>query len=157
MAERANDYSDYAEQVEEDLTKDTGESEIHNKRLFPIAESTFNEIVLPIIEDNYIWKGRPPIISHYMVFSAILYILRTGTPWRDLPKIYGHWHTIYTRFARGSERGLWWKIVKVLQKQKDLTLDIVLCDSSTFELHRHGGGLKKRNTDKGQRCSWYNN
>ena len=45
-------------------------------RLFPIDIKTFNACVLPIIEQSYIWKGRPPVISHYKVFCAILYILR---------------------------------------------------------------------------------
>jgi hypothetical protein len=51
-----------------------------NKRLYPISEELFNQKVLPIIERNYIWKGRPPKVSHYQVFCAILYILKTGCP-----------------------------------------------------------------------------
>jgi transposase len=88
-----------------------------NERLYPISEGLFNEKVLPIIEANYIWKGRPPKVSHYMVFCAILYILRTGCPWRDLPEEYGYWHVIYDRFSRGSEGGLWGKILFNLQKE----------------------------------------
>lgn len=75
-----------------------------DKRLFPIEVKTFEIWVLPIIEQSYIWKGRPPVISHYKVFCAILYILRTGSPWRDLPKCYGNWHHIFMRFQRGNER-----------------------------------------------------
>jgi transposase len=77
-----------------------------NERLYPISEELFNEKVLPIIEANYIWKRRPPKVSHYTVFCAILYILRIGCPWRDLPEEYGYWHVIYDRFSRGSEGGL---------------------------------------------------
>jgi transposase len=78
-----------------------------NKRLYPISEEVFNQKVLPIIEADYIWKGRPPKVSLYQIFCAILYILRTGCPWRDLPEVYGYWHVIYDRFSRGS--GLWAK------------------------------------------------
>ena len=53
--------------------------------LYPLTEERFKELVQPIIERNDIWKGRPPKIIHYQAFCAILYILRTGTPWRDLP------------------------------------------------------------------------
>ena len=42
----------------------------------------------------YLERGRPPKISHFQIFSAILYVLRTGIPWRDLPLCYGHWHPI---------------------------------------------------------------
>ncbi|MDR1318915.1 MAG: transposase, partial [Treponema sp.] len=76
-----------------------------NKRLYPISEELFNQKVLPIIEGDYIRKGRPPKISHYQVFCGILYILRPGCPWRDLPEAYGYWHVIYDRFSRGSGRG----------------------------------------------------
>jgi hypothetical protein len=45
-----------------------------DKRLFPINLQRFNKWGLPIREQSYIWKGRPPIISHYKVFCGILYI-----------------------------------------------------------------------------------
>ena len=74
----------------------------YNERLFPLSQEDFKAIIEPIIEENYIWKGRPPVISHYNVFCGVLYTLRTGIPWRDLPEIYGNWHSIYTRFSSVS-------------------------------------------------------
>jgi transposase len=115
-------------------------------RLYPISPEFFNATILPLIEGNYIGKGRPPRISHYQVFCAILYILRTGTPWRDLPTCYGKWHPLYLRFKRGSERGLWWRILMALQQRKQLRLNVVLVDSTTFKVHRHGGGQKGGST-----------
>ena len=112
------------------------------KRLYPMSREFFETNILPIIEDSYIWKGRPPKIVHYQVFCAILYVLRVGCPWRDLPTCYGNWHSIYTRFSRGSERGLWWNILIKLQQQRKMKLNIVLADSTTFKVHRHGGGQK---------------
>lgn len=111
-----------------------------DRRLFPITRATFDQAILPLIEGSYIWKGRPPIIGHYQVFCAILYVLRTGVPWRDLPSCFGNWHSIYIRFQRGSERGLWWSILVNLQGKKMLKMNIVICDSSGFKYHRHGGG-----------------
>ena len=113
-----------------------------DQRLYPITEAFFAATILPLIEGSYIWKGRPPGISHYVVFCAILYVLRTGVPWRDLPACYGKWHTIYTRFRRGSDRGLWWRILIALQQRRKVQLNIVLADSTTFKVHRHGGGQK---------------
>jgi len=121
-----------------------------DKRLYPLDKKTFDNWVLPVIENNYIWKGRPPKISHYKAFCAILYVLRTGIPWRDLPKIFGNWHSIYMRFQRGNERGLWWKILFTLQNQKRLRVDVVICDSSTFKYHRHGGGQKGGNNQRAE-------
>jgi transposase len=113
-----------------------------DKRLYPVGLDIFNQHILPVIEENYIWKGRPPLISHYKVFCAVLYVLRTGIPWRDLPKCFGNWHSIYMRFQRGNEKALWWKILLKLQFQRRLRMDLVICDSSSFKYHRHGGGQK---------------
>ncbi|MDR2742352.1 MAG: transposase, partial [Treponema sp.] len=65
---------------------------------------------------SYRGKGRPPEVSHYKAFCGILYVLRSGCPRRDLPEEYGYRHVIYDRFSRGSERGLWAKILMELQK-----------------------------------------
>ena len=109
-------------------------------RLFPIPREYFERTIKPMIEGDYIWKGRPPTISHYHVFCAILYILRTGCPWRDLPSCYGKWHPIYLRFKRGGDTGLWWRVLMKLQQGKKVTMNIVLADSTTMKIHRHGGG-----------------
>ena len=113
-----------------------------SSRYYPISESFFDSEIKPIILSHQIWKGRPPKISHYQAFCAILYVLRTGIPWRDLPPIFGDWDAIYKRFSRGNDRGLWWKILLVLQRKKRCELRIALTDSTTFKVHRHGGGLK---------------
>ena len=120
-----------------------------DKRIYAIAPQKFKELILPIIEGSYIWKGRPPIISHYKTFCAILYVLRTGIPWRDLPKCFGNWHSIYMRFQRGNEKGIWWKILLSLQQKKKVKMNVVICDSSSFKYHRHGGGQKKGYNQKG--------
>ncbi|XVJ51560.1 MAG: transposase [Vampirovibrio sp.] len=111
-----------------------------DKRLYPLEDTRFLKEIEPLIQQSYIWKGRPPKVSHYNVFCAVLYVLRTGIAWRDLPKEFGNWHTIYTRFSRWSEKGLWWKILYTLQSQRKMTLDVVMLDSTTFKVHRHGGG-----------------
>ncbi len=50
------------------------------RRLYPVTSEFFARTILPLIEASYIWKGRPPSISHYQVFCAILYVLRVGLP-----------------------------------------------------------------------------
>jgi transposase len=115
---------------------------IMNSRLYPVSETFFNEHINPLITSSYSRAGRPRIVSHYQVFSALLYVLRTGISWRDLPECYGYWHTVYLRFKKGSDRGLWWNIIIQLQQHKKITMNIVLADSTTVKVHRHGGGLK---------------
>ena len=120
-----------------------------DERRYPISEEEFNQEVLPIIEASYRGKGRPPKVSHYKVFCGIEYILRTGCPWRDLPEEYGYWHVIYDRFNRGSERGLWAKILLVLQKKKEIGFNEVIIDSTTMKVHRQGGGIKGGSRPRG--------
>ena len=74
----------------------------------------------------YMERKGPPILSHYNVFCGTLYVLRTGIPWRDLPKCYGNWHAVFTRFQRGNDRALWWKILAHLQKQRKVTMNVVI-------------------------------
>ena len=76
------------------------------------------------------------------VFCALLFVLRTGISWRDLPPDFGYWHSVYLRFKKGSDRGVWWKVLIALQQYKKLTMNVVLTDSTTVKVHRHGGGLK---------------
>lgn len=113
------------------------------KRYYPVSESFFNTHINPLIESHYSRAGRPRKVSHFQVFSAMLFVLRTGTPWRDLPECYGYWHTVYLRFKKGSDRGLWWSIFLQLQQDKLMTMRVVLVDSTTVKMHRHGGGVKK--------------
>jgi transposase len=119
------------------------------KRLYPISEEKFTGLVLPIIQASYRGKGRPPEVSHYKVFCGILYILRTGCPWREVPLEYGYWHVGYDRFSRGSERGLWAKILLELQKAEGIRFPEVIMDSTTMKVHRHGGRTKGGQQTKG--------
>lgn len=113
-----------------------------DKRLYPVSGKFFSLEIQPLLDKCYSRAGRPQRVTDYQVFNAILYVLRTGVPWRDLPKCYGYWHTVYLRFNKGCKRGVWWHVLMTLQHRKKLTMNIVLGDSTTFKVHRHGGGQK---------------
>ncbi|WP_442955281.1 transposase [Parasphingorhabdus sp.] len=61
--------------------------------------------LLPIDAANR-GRGRRPEENHSII-NGILWRLRCGTPWRDVPPKYGNWNTIYRRFRRWSEAGVW--------------------------------------------------
>lgn len=124
-----------------------------DNRKYPIKESKFKELVEPFLKDSKQKLGRPTKTSHYKFFCGVLYVLRTGVPWRDLPGEYGNWHTIYTRYKRWSETGFFWKLLYYLQSLKEIAVDIVFVDGSIVPLHRHGGGAlkKERRAIHGQR------
>ncbi|MDR2539676.1 MAG: transposase [Chlamydiales bacterium] len=71
-----------------------------NKRLYPITEDYFKRHLHPYLLACKDGRRRSALISDYIFFYAILYEMRTGISWRDLPDFYGSWHTMYTRFKR---------------------------------------------------------
>ena len=117
---------------------------VEEKRKYPLSRDRFEELISPLISKNRKKLGRPAKVSHYHFFCGVLYILRTGVSWRDLPKDYGHWHTIYTRYKRWSENGFFWSLLYHLQSQKKVFIETVFVDGSIIPLHRHGGGALKK-------------
>lgn len=114
-------------------------------RLYPISRELFDKEILPIIiRETTKEGGRPPKISHYVCFCAMLKMLSCSMPWRDCPKEYGKWHTIYTRFKRWSENGLFWIILNELKQKKLVEFGVIFMDSTTVKLHKHGSGALKK-------------
>jgi mannitol 2-dehydrogenase len=75
------------------------------------------------------------------VLSGIVYILRTGCRWADLPEPHGPHKTIYNRFVRWAERGIWEDIFAALAGQ-DGEPDRLMIDSTIVKAHRTAGGAK---------------
>jgi transposase len=84
--------------------------------------------------------GRPRNDDRQML-NGILWIVRTGAPWRDLPERYGSWNTVYDRFVQWQESGLFERISKELGEDADLQ-DMSL-DSTCVRAHQHSAGAKK--------------
>lgn len=74
--------------------------------------------------------------------EAVLWIARTGAPWRDLPAKYGHWHTVYMRYNRWSHKNVWQRVFKLLIGEADI--EFLMVDGSIVRVHQHGAS-KKRN------------
>lgn len=51
--------------------------------------------------------------------NGVFWILRTGAPWRDLPPFYGKWGTVYQRFRRWRDKGIWEKLLEILVDEPD--------------------------------------
>ncbi len=59
-------------------------------------------------------------VDNRCFINAVFWILRTGAPWRDLPKEYGDWKNTHRRFARWRDRGIWGNILKSVKVYGDL-------------------------------------
>jgi transposase len=62
--------------------------------------------------------GRPPK-EHRTIIDALLWLAKTGAPWRDLPEQFGPWRTVATRFYRWTRSGLWERILAELRRVAD--------------------------------------
>ena len=111
-----------------------------------------------LVLTDAIWAKMKPFIkgrrqdpgatgrNNRLFVEAVLWMLRTGAPWRDLPTYFGKWNTVYRRFRRGCLTGVWQVLAVMLQTTKPLEPRMVLLDSTYVRVHQHasgaaGGGL----------------
>ena len=78
--------------------------------------------------------------------EAVLWIARTGSPWRDLDPALGKWHATYTRFSRWGKTGVWQRVIEAVSKDRDL--EAMFIDSTIVRAHQHAAGAKKKKAIK---------
>ena len=85
--------------------------------------------------------GRPPSQDNRLTVEGILWIARTGCPWRDLPAEFGKWNTVYMRFRRWTKAGIF--VALFNRVARELNLDTVMVDGTFVKVHQHGAGAPK--------------
>jgi transposase len=98
-------------------------------------------------EPRHHGRAGRPWLPHRTVVNGILWILRTGAPWRDLPRRYGRWNTVYTRFKRWRRDGTWTRISSTLLDERDdqgrLDHDLWCIDGTIVRAARRAGGARR--------------
>ena len=91
-------------------------------------------------------KTGKPNKPHRPIVNGILWKLRTGAPWRDLPARYGPWETGYTRFRRWRLAGVWDRALAAVQARGDavgkLDWSLHFMDGTVIRAHQHAAGAK---------------
>jgi putative transposase len=87
-------------------------------------------------------KGDPGRTArdNRLFVESVLWVARTGSPWRDLPFECGNWFTAYTRFWRWAKKGVWERVFKALSDDPDF--EYVMIDGTICRVHQHGAGAK---------------
>jgi len=97
------------------------------------------------------WERMAPLIigrpdqkgstgrDNRMFVEGVLWIVRTGSPWRDLPEAFGDWNSVFRRFSRWSIKGVWWRIFEAMSDDPDFEYN-----STIVRAHQHAAGAKIR-------------
>lgn len=100
----------------------------------------------PLLPPPPTGRGRPRRDDRLIV-DAIIWRLATGVPWRDLPERFGSWRTVYSRFRRWQQAGVWERVLATLQAQADAAGDLDwarhFLDGTTVRAHQHAAGAQK--------------
>ena len=102
--------------------------------------------------EDHVWERMAPLLpgkvgdrgrsgaNNRLFVEAVLWLVRAGTPWRDLPAFFGNWNSNFVRFSRWSKAGVWDRLFAAMVDEPDF--EYILIDSTIVRAHQHAAGKK---------------
>lgn len=109
-----------------------------------ISDQLWEKLELAVKAAKHSQAGAPAEHEEREFLEAVLYLNRTGCPWRDLPAVFGYWHAVYMRFRRWEKRGVWRRLWQNLQREAFADARALFIDSTTVRAHQHAAGAPKK-------------
>ena len=113
-------------------------------RLFWLTEEQVERIALFLPKSRGVDRA-----DDRRVLSGIIYVIKNGLQWVDAPADYGPHKTLYNRFKRWSENGVFERIFEELAKPPDEAVNVLMIDATLLKAHRTASSLKKGATSRG--------
>jgi putative transposase len=89
--------------------------------------------------------GQKPQTSDRLFFEALLYLARTGVPWRDLPAEFGAWDAVYNRFRRWVASGSLERLFELLTADPAFAeVRRLFVDATIVRAHQHAAGARRK-------------
>jgi len=109
-----------------------------NPERFVITDKVWTQIS-PILSGKYTDCGVRAQNTR-LCLEAVLWRVRTGSPWRDFPSGFGHWNSTFIRFRRWAQRGVFDRIFESLSSESDF--EYVMIDGTIVSVHQKASGAK---------------
>ena len=97
------------------------------------------ERIAPLVPGKVEDAGRSGA-DNWLFVEAVLWIVRVGAPWRDLPEAFGNWNSVFQRFRRWVKAGVFDRIFEALSDEADF--EYVIVDGTIVRVHQHGSGAR---------------
>jgi len=111
------------------------------KRRYELTDTEWEQIKDLLPPERTGRKGKPRKDNRQML-NAMIWLARSGAPWRDLPERYGPWETVYSRFRKWIDDGILDNIFRVLTL--DAELSEISIDGTIVRAHQHSAGAPQK-------------
>lgn len=105
-----------------------------------LPDKKWTKIVKFLRDDPRAYVGNEEDCRRFV--EAVLWIDRTGAQWRFLPEKYGNWNSVYKRFARWCDHGVWERMLTHFANDPDMENGMI--DTTIVRAHAARQGLKKK-------------